>query len=159
MTPIRILLCAAIITSAAGSAQAQLALDGQYGFKLAAAGERATYFLSGIKRGAEPDSIEAWVWTLAPATAGEGASTYDAKAQRSVMRCTGKSIEELETEYYLEGRFVRSTEAPMRIPADVKPGSEMQAVWQVACDTAVRYSVKTIPDLEHVYAEVRRPTP
>ena len=80
-----------------GAANSQEALASEYGYKLAGKTEGATYFLSGIRRGAEPDSVEAWIWTMLPEPTGAGSEVHDAVAQRSVLRCEGRSIEALKS--------------------------------------------------------------
>lgn len=139
-----------------GVANSQEALANEYGYKLAGKTAQASYFLSGIRRGAEPDSVEAWIWTVLPAPEGDGSEAHDAVAQRSVLRCEGRSIEPLKTESYLAGAVTGATVAPPQLPADVA-GTPMEAIWKVACDMGARFSAETVMDLSAVYAIAKKP--
>ena len=152
-TGLAVLAALACLTGAANS---QEALASEYGYKLAGKTEGATYFLSGIRRGAEPDSVEAWIWTMLPEPTGAGSEVHDAVAQRSVLRCEGRSIEALKTENYLNGALTGAADIPPQTPINVR-NTPMEAAWKVACDTGVRYSVETVADLSAAYAIARKP--
>ena len=149
--PILLTAISAIYTDA----NSQEAVAREYGYKLAGKTARAAYFLSGIRRGAEPQSVEAWVWTVLREPAGIGAEQYDARAQWSVLRCTGRTVETLKTEDYLKGLMIRAVAEPPQMPADVRGGTPMESVWNVACDMETRFSVRTVMDLDHAYDEAR----
>jgi hypothetical protein len=129
----------------------QEAVANDYGYKLADRTSDASYFISGIRRGAEPESVEAWVWTVTPSPAGVDGEQYDAKAQWSVLRCSGGSIEPIRTELYLQGQFLKSIELPPRTPAEVKPGTAAAQVWGLACNSAFRFQAKSVGSLGEAY--------
>ena len=139
-----------------GAANSQEALANEYGYKLVGKTAQASYFLSGIRRGAEPDSVEAWIWTVLSEPEGAGSDAHDAVAQRSVFRCEGRSIEPLKTESYLAGAVMGATVAPPQLPADVV-GTPMEAVWKVACDMGARFSAETVMDLSAAYEIAKKP--
>jgi hypothetical protein len=138
----------AALPSAAG---AQEALPKEYGYLLAGRMAGATYFMSGIQRGGEPESVEAWVWVVTPdSVAGDGAR-YDAQAQLSIMRCTARSIEVVRTEYYLGGKFLKSIEIPVGPAKGFRADTPMALIWNTACDRTVRFKADYVDSIDQVY--------
>lgn len=148
------LLACAAMGAMCGNAAAQEAIAKEYGYKFAGETPEAAYFLSGIRRGAEPESVRAWVWTVNH-TASSAANEHDAKAEFVVLRCSGRSIEILKTELYREGELLGSNDEPPMIPKDIRAETPMDMAWQVACDMGHRYSVQTLPDIAAVYKMAR----
>jgi hypothetical protein len=133
-------------------ADAQQALPKEYGYTLAGRTPGATYFLSGIQRGAEPESVEAWVWVVTPDAVASESQQFDAQAQWSIMRCTANSIEVIRTEYYLDGQFLKSLEVPTGPAKTFRAGTPMALIWNTACDRAVRFKADYVDSIEQVYA-------
>lgn len=136
------------------TANGQEAIPREYGYKLAGLTPEAAYFLSGIQRGSEPESVQAWVWTVnrAPTT---DSDQHDAKAELTVLRCSGRTIEILKTELYREGALLSTEEASPMTPKEVRPNTPMDLAWGIACDMGRRYSAQTIPDIAAVYQIAR----
>ncbi len=132
-------------------AGAQEALPKEYGYTLAGRTADAVYFMSGIQRGAEPESVEAWVWVVTPDPVGSEGQRYDAQAQWSIMRCTARSIEVIRTEYYLEGSFLKSVEAPVGPAKGFRADTPMAFIWNTACDRATRFKANYVNSIGEVY--------
>lgn len=137
-----------------GPASGQQALAKEYGYKLAGQTSEAAYFLSGIRRGTEPGSVQAWVWTVSHLPSPSEAD-HDAKAQLAVLRCEGRSVEILKTELYRDGVLLNTTDEPPSIPKDVKSGTAMELAWQVGCDMERRFSATTFANIADVYQAAR----
>lgn len=150
------LVTAAALLAGCAVADAQEALPTEYGYTLAAKTDDAAYFLSGIRRGAEPGSVEAWIWTVLRKPV---ASNYDARAQLSVMRCESRSIQPLKTEHYREGQIVKAAVEPWTIPIDIRKETPMEGVWNVACDMMVRFRAKHLRDVSDIYQEAETDQP
>jgi hypothetical protein len=149
-----ILLAMMMISGLGASASGQEAIAKEYGYKFAGETAEAAYFMSGIRRGAEPGSVEAWVWTVSH-TPVAAADLHDAKAELSVWRCEGRSFEVLKTELYHEGALLSATAEPPMIPKQIRPDTPMSLAWQVACDMDKRYNSQTLADLNAVYRASR----
>ena len=148
------LLVIAALGAVCGSAAAQEAIAKEYGYKFAGQTPEAAYFLSGIRRGAEPESVRAWVWTVNH-TVSSKADEHDAKAEYVIVRCSGRSAEILKTELYREGELLDAVDEPSMVPKDIRAETPMDMAWQVACDMGHRYSVQTLADMTAVYKMAR----
>jgi hypothetical protein len=140
-----------VLAALPAQAGAQAALPKEYGFTLAGRMPDATYFLSGIQRGAEPESVEAWVWIVTPDAVVADDVRYDAKAQWSILRCTANSVEIIRTEYYLDGKFLKSVDEPVGPAKTFRAGTPMALTWNIACDRTVRFKADYVNYIEQVY--------
>jgi hypothetical protein len=148
------LLCLITVGLTCAGVDAQQAIPAEYGYKFAGQTPDAAYFLSVIRRGAEPESVQAWVWTVNHTPAAE-ADQHDAKAELAVMRCSGRTIEILKTELYHDGQLLSSTDELPMTPRDIRANTPMDLAWHVACDMDRRYSAQTVPDISAVYQIAR----
>jgi hypothetical protein len=140
-----------VLAALPAQAGAQAALPKEYGYTLAGRTPEATYFMSGIQRGAEPESVEAWVWIVTPSPVAAVDVRYDARAQWSIMRCTANSIEVIRTEYYLDSKFLKSVDEPVGPAKTFRAGTPASLIWNTACDRAVRFKADYVNSIEQVY--------
>lgn len=69
-----------------------------------------------------------------------------------------KSLETLGVEFYLHDELQRAGEIRPHVPVDIKTGTVMQQVWNIACDMGARYGARTIEDIAGVYALAHQKT-
>ncbi|MFT3722445.1 MAG: hypothetical protein QM773_02575 [Hyphomonadaceae bacterium] len=136
-------LCvAAIGWAASGSAQpaASGSLTGP--FVLVQANHHAAYLLSGMQKGAEPDAVEAWLWTVYGDHALAIATTY---------RCARETLETHRSETYLKG--AQTEGGPMlNPPVQPNPLNGFGASLRLACDANGVASARTFPTLAEALA-------
>lgn len=125
-------------------------------FKLALKTPTGAYFLASPGRGAEPGSVEGWIWTITTEPTGEGPAEHDALAQHAVLRCDGKSIEILGSESYLLGRLVGISDE-VRNPVTPRANTPMEMVWKTGCDWEIRFNAKSSYGLAEAYTVAKTP--
>ena len=163
----RLIALAALFSTCQSAGGQEAQIEG-VSFKLATRTPTEVYFVSDIKRGAEPESIEAWIWTITdkPAASDKPSDTgpapdvaaqeNDALAQQVVFRCSGKSIEILRSEYYAHGMLTAASDK-IRPPTTPRAGTPMETVWKTACDYGIRFKARTIMGLSAAYAAAKQP--
>lgn len=147
--------CAALLFSTSLAAVGQEASNAGGPYKLVHVDSNESVVLSGMHDGAEPLSLEAWMWRIYPERRDANGEIHDTLAQKIVVRCDSHSVHITGAEYYLDG-FGRPAPFTQRLPQTPRADTPLEWVWVMGCDYGVRFQAKNFASLGEIRSEILR---